>query len=180
MAELDTLQTFVNAGYGPKGPSTNPYNLQNNCVFATMAWLMNMKLDIFLNHIETMQPAKNENGISIRNVFQMLNNTKRTYAWVKLYDQGKDGGADNEDRVRLLNNLERSEDAAAFCAKWCKQWGVTRLGVCYSHASGGHCVAFEISPNNQPGGFFRDLQKGDNNAPKPSDLKLIFMIKPYN
>ncbi len=59
------------------GPATNPHNLRNNCVFVTMARLMNMTLDEFLNHIETMQPAPEENGIPVNAILQMLKDTKK-------------------------------------------------------------------------------------------------------
>ena len=73
-AELDTLfKTYP-------GPTTNPSDLKNNCVFVTMAFLMNMSLDDFLNKIETMQPSPGETGIPNSQIVQMLKDTKKEFA----------------------------------------------------------------------------------------------------
>lgn len=73
-AKLDTLfKTYP-------GPKTNPFDLKNNCVFVTMAFLMNMSLDTFLKEIETMQPSPGELGIPNSQIVQMLKATKKQFA----------------------------------------------------------------------------------------------------
>ena len=79
--DLSKLGEFMvgRDGFGPTGPATNPYSLGNNCVFVTMARLMNMSLDDFLNHIETMQPAWWESGIPNSAILQMLKDTGKRF-----------------------------------------------------------------------------------------------------
>ena len=71
------LDTFFKSHPGPK---TNPHDLKNNCVFVTMAFLMHMSLDDFLNRIETMQPSADEPGIPNSQIVQMLTDTKKKFA----------------------------------------------------------------------------------------------------
>ena len=81
MESFMQLEDFLSQtpGLRSSGPSTNPFNLRNNCVFVTMARLMNMSLDDFLNHIETMQPQPDEFGIPRSAILQMLKDTKRSF-----------------------------------------------------------------------------------------------------
>lgn len=76
--ELESFTTYV-VNHQELGPTTNPHGLRNNCVFVTMASLMNMSLDKFLNEVETMQPAPNEPGIPVHGILNLLKATHRSF-----------------------------------------------------------------------------------------------------
>ena len=84
------------------------------------------------------------------------------------------------NRLLFTNVEQRAQDSYGFCLRLTEYWGVFNLGVCYGVEGGSHCILFERTSETPAEGFFRDLQSGESKVYKPSNVQLVFTVRPYN
>lgn len=65
-------------------PYLNPENRANNCVYATMAACLDLKLDEFMKHVDLPQPT-DPTGVPLDYINFMLSRTNREYEYVSPY-----------------------------------------------------------------------------------------------
>lgn len=167
-------------GLGPIDADTNPHNLNNNCVFVTMARMMNMSLDDFLTHFETMQPAPDEFGTPSLAILQIAPEHKWMIS-VRPQSLSVLLLSSYLSRVLFTDAQQHAQNSCVFCLELTEQWVVCTLGVCYDKGdSRTHCILFERTSETPAAGFFRDLQIDELKVAWPSGVQLVFSVRPYN